>query len=66
MTNTTQKTGTVTISERIDGVIFGHLYLSDGNFYDISGENLKDFNQDAKSLADSIGVVIEFWAMDEN
>ena len=53
------KTATVTITGKIDETFVGCLFLPDGNFYDVSGDNIEGVFAEAREIAESIGVVIE-------
>lgn len=57
----TKNTATVTVTDKIEGVFVGVLFLSDGNFYDVSGDTVDELVKDATEIANSIGVVIEVY-----
>lgn len=50
---------TVTVTDKIEGMFVGCLFLTDGNFYDVSGDTVEELFESAKELAESVGVVIE-------
>lgn len=50
---------TVTVTGKIDETFVGCLFLTDGNFYDVSGDTIDELFADASEIAKNIGAVIE-------